>query len=99
MCERGDIVHIPIGGRVCDIDRCISHIVAALNAGGLKTVACCCGHGHRPGSIILEDGRELIVMPDWDSARLLDPLYPDIHGERLDKSLGDPVNAKLVPKI
>jgi hypothetical protein len=64
------------------IDRCIAHIVAALNAGGVPTKASCCGHGKRPGSIILEDGRELFIIANYEEARELDKHWPlDIHGE------------------
>lgn len=56
---------LPINGRIVCIDWCIHHIVAALNAGGVRTVACCCGHGRIPGRIDLEDGRILtITKPD-----------------------------------
>lgn len=54
-------VPMPLHGRVRDVDVCISHIVAALNAGGVTTVASCCGHGERPGSIALENGIVLTV--------------------------------------
>ena len=54
-------VAMPINGRVRGIDWCISHIVAALNAGGVKTVACCCGHGKIDGRIDLADGRILTI--------------------------------------
>src|SRR5690606_22195454 len=40
-------------------DPCIAPLVAALNAASIETVASCCGHGHRPGVIVLRDGREL----------------------------------------
>lgn len=60
---------MPLRGRVQDIDACISHIVAALNAGGVATVASCCGHKSPLGSIILADGRELLIVPNWESAR------------------------------
>ena len=52
---------VPINGKVRCIDWCIHHIVAALNAGGVKTVACCCGHGQQDGRIDLEDGRVLVI--------------------------------------
>ena len=42
-------------------DPCIADLVGALNAGGLPTVASCCGHHLRDGSIVLVDGRELLV--------------------------------------
>lgn len=53
----------------CGIDSCIAPIVKALNDGGVPTIACCCGHGKLPGSIVLADGRELIVAADFDEAR------------------------------
>ena len=56
-------VCVPLNGRVQCIDFCIHHIVAALNAGGVRTVASCCGHGKMRGNIILEDGRVLIILP------------------------------------
>ena len=80
MCEHGTTVLMPIRGRVVEIDQCISHLVAALNAGGLTTVASCCGHGNRPGSIVLEDGRELLILLNQEWARHFDSLWPDIHG-------------------
>ncbi len=56
------VVSMPINGKVRTIDRCIHHVVAALNAGGADTAACCCGHGKMPGRIDLVDGRVLVVM-------------------------------------
>ena len=43
------------------IDSCIASIVEALNKNGVRTIASCCGHGKIDGSIILADGRELLV--------------------------------------
>jgi len=55
-------VLMPIGSRVRSIDICVSDIVAALNcATSTKTIASCCGHGKRFGSVLLEDGRQLLV--------------------------------------
>jgi hypothetical protein len=54
-------VVMPINGKVHSIDWCIHHIVAALNAGGVYTVACCCGHGTQQGRIDLADGRILTI--------------------------------------
>jgi hypothetical protein len=65
-----DVVAMPLGGKVRTIDRCISHVVAALNAGGVETVACCCGHGKLPGRIDLSDGRVLVVMTPAGAAAL-----------------------------
>ena len=55
---------LPLNGKVYGIDWCIHHIVAALNAGGVRTSASCCGHGRMNGNIILEDGRVLIILPE-----------------------------------
>ena len=56
-------VLMPINGKVECIDHCIHKIVAALNAGGVETVACCCGHGKVKGNIVLSDGRVMIILP------------------------------------
>jgi len=55
---------LPLNGRVQCIDHCIHHIVASLNAGGVRTTSCCCGHGKQKGFITLEDGRVLVVFPN-----------------------------------
>lgn len=60
-------VCMPLNGRVYCIDRCIHHIVAALNAGGVETVACCCGHSKGPGRIDLADGRVLVIMTEAEA--------------------------------
>ncbi len=52
---------LPINGKVRCIDWCIHQIVAALNAGGVETVASCCGHGKQDGRIDLADGRILTI--------------------------------------
>lgn len=43
------------------IDSCIADIVRALNAGGVKTISSCCGHSKSDGSIMLAEGRELVI--------------------------------------
>lgn len=50
------------------IDSCISDIVQALNNAGIYTASCCCGHGQYDGSILLHDGRELIIHQETDNA-------------------------------
>lgn len=54
-------IPMPIRGRRCDIDICISDLVAALNAANLVTTWSCCGHGETTGVIGLDDGRHLII--------------------------------------
>lgn len=68
MCEQGDqvVVETVYGPR--GVDRCIAPLVAALNWLGVATDASCCGHG-MPGNIILSDGRELIIVSSYESAR------------------------------
>jgi len=63
-------VSMLINGQACNVDLCIAPIVAALNAGGVRTLSSCCGHGGQKigdavlvGSISLADGTELIVYP------------------------------------
>lgn len=62
------------------IDECIKPLIEALNNAGLKTIASCCGHGNTLGTIVLADGREVLIMPDHESARKVVKLFPDIHG-------------------
>lgn len=73
-CDPGSYecsVPLPLNGRVQDIDLCLCHIVAALNAGGITTLASCCGHGKIPATIVLDGGlkedRIITIEPmsDW----------------------------------
>ena len=65
------------------VDACIAPIVKALNDAGVVTIASCCGHGHRPGGIILGDGREVIIARNFDEGRAIDALFPlNIQGRR-----------------
>ena len=74
MCEQGNTVLVRLANSSVEVavDRCIAPLVRVLNEGGMKTGASCCGHGNRPGSIILEDGRELCLFPSWLVARVLE---------------------------
>ena len=47
--------------KMSKIDKCIAPIVRALNDGGIRTNACCCGHGGE-GRIDLYDGRILKIF-------------------------------------
>ena len=55
--------------RLCGkpIDFCLADIVDSLNKGGIKTRGSCCGHGAAKGTIILNDGRQLLIEwpDDW----------------------------------
>ena len=52
------------------IDACIAPLVKALNDAGFATIASCCGHGDAWGKIALTDGRELLIAPNYEAARL-----------------------------
>jgi len=43
------------------IDACVADLVSALAHAAIRTRASCCGHGKRPGEIVLQDGRRLLV--------------------------------------
>lgn len=45
-----------------NIDACISNLVKALAEAGIIMRASCCGHGKKPGYIILDDGRVLGIF-------------------------------------
>ena len=49
------------GYEVVEVDACIRPLVEALNAGGFRTIACCCGHGKGEGSILLANSQELVI--------------------------------------
>jgi len=62
------------------VDKDVESLVQALNKAGIRTVASCSGHGKRPGNIALADGRELIIAPDWETAREIEKDFPSING-------------------
>ena len=59
-------VPMPILGRSQSVDLCIADIVAALNAANIVTDGSCCGHGKIAGTVLLEDGRSIVVYPHRD---------------------------------
>jgi hypothetical protein len=78
MCEWGTskTVHCPAGfsgknpnRQQVPVDACIADIVRALNEGGVLTIACCCGHGKGPGSVLLSDGRTITISSSSDHER------------------------------
>lgn len=52
-------------------DPCLVPLVKALNDGGVTTVASCCGHGRRLGTVTLSDGRWLVLVPDEETLNRL----------------------------
>lgn len=97
MCKWGDTVIMEVTipaylsstgkekKKLVDVDRCIAPIVKALNDAGITTDASCCGHNNRPGNISLADGRELIIAPDWETARKAETAFPDIWGNKIER--------------
>ena len=66
-CQCGTYEHcVPmcIHGRVEYIDLCVARLVAALEAGGFRPIASCCGHGKMPPSVLLEDRREVVILTE-----------------------------------
>jgi len=59
MCHEKTL--LTIDGQQIEIDTCIAPIIAALNTAGIRTLACCCGHGRRTGRIVLCSGVELEI--------------------------------------
>ncbi len=90
MCKWGTDTEVILcvprknGMETAKVDSCIASIVQSLNNSDIQTVASCCGHGNRPGRVSLADGRELYVLPDYDSAQELDKKLPDIWGNNAD---------------
>ena len=93
MCEWGNTVKLSLKTpadlsstgedkwRDWDIDACIAPIVKALQDAGIDMRASCCGHGKTLGSIVLADGRELLISPcvvAHQNARLATKLYDEI---------------------
>jgi hypothetical protein len=77
-------VPMPLRGRRQEIDICIADLVSALNAANIQTVASCCGHGEQDGSVVLEDGRELVVrwpLTNPTDSKILDALKKLVYAE------------------
>jgi len=72
MCESTSTVKVKISADLshtgesylknAEIDACISGLVKELQAAGINMRASCCGHGKAFGSILLQDGKKLIIL-------------------------------------
>lgn len=67
------------------IDEPIRDLVRLLNENGYKTIASCCGHGKMPCNIALCDGREIVIMPNYETARKVENLM-------IENNLAKPIN-------
>lgn len=71
----------------CDPE--IVDLVGALNTRNLRTVASCSGHGGPFGIICMADGRELLILPDWDSTRVAERALREVFGGHRTDSRGE----------
>lgn len=65
MCGKHSSVRIKIQGKAVRVDSCLKAIILRLNELGYRTLACCCGHGVYPPTIIVWDwksGRDNTVV-------------------------------------
>lgn len=61
VCVHGDLSDTGLSyWDVVPVDYCLENVVNALNAAGILTKACCCGHGLAPGNILLHDGTSIM---------------------------------------
>ena len=70
--------------KTVDVDRCIWDLINKLNSAGIVTISSCCGHGRRPGSVILGNGQELLLIKDYEEGRKIDDI--------LNKNGYNPIN-------
>ena len=54
MCQKHSTVLARVGGKAFRVDPCIRNEIEALNQAGVKTLACCCGHGVYPKTIVFK---------------------------------------------
>lgn len=53
LCEKGDLTNMPeLGPHGRLVDSCMVPIIRKLRASGTDTIACCCGHGKYPMTVI-----------------------------------------------
>ena len=75
MCD-GSQVPVVIDGKPVQIDSCLTEIVSALNAGGIRITWCCCGHGKSDG-FIYGPSLLLVVARERDEGAIQTRYYRD----------------------
>lgn len=69
QCNQGREGKMVATGNGAFCDPCLAPIVKALNDGGIKTVASCCGHGRIPATIILDGDIWLTITTRADAPK------------------------------
>jgi hypothetical protein len=90
MCDYApnrEAAMVPIANTRGHCDPCLAPYVQALNDAGLDTLASCCGHGRRPGSIMMRSGQVLLILADRDEFGRVDGLWPGINDEPATRSV------------
>src|SRR4030067_1658927 len=57
MCLKRNSRWVILNGKKFRVDACIRDLIQSLNYEGLETLACCCGHGKYPVTIIYRRNR------------------------------------------
>jgi hypothetical protein len=54
MCHKRNTGRLDLGYKTIRIDPCMKFLIKSLNNYGMKTVACCCGHGYCSPTVVVE---------------------------------------------
>ena len=96
MCQSGDyeLVEVTIPAdlsctgesyrKKMQIDKCLAPLIRAMDRRGIATRGCCCGHGERPGSIMMGDGTE-IALPMRPETK--DPTSESVGAEMVESGV------------
>ena len=58
MCAHYAFTHLWLNGKLQVIDQCMGYLILQLNAAGIETVGCCCGHGKGYPNVTCVPGTE-----------------------------------------
>ena len=81
MCIRGDVEEInTLDGKSISVDACLQATVQSLNDDAVRTLACCCGHGVYPPTIVcIVNG----VVFEFNSRTALREFYRSGRGRKM----------------
>lgn len=55
MCDKRSTVNLKLpSGKTFRVDPCMRELIQQLNKDGVQTVACCCGHGIYPETVVFK---------------------------------------------